>query len=178
MYKPLLLGILLFTGGCNVLPDRTPSPALHDFGPIFTGMPGHTSNRLSIVAPDWLATDRIYYRLTFADPSRMLSYNLDRWLAPPADLLMQYLSFKTGDGTALKLTLLNFEQIFDTPESARVFIRVRVVTTSTQQGSASHQQEFQFTRPCLDPDGRGAVAAFSKLIPIVQRDIQKWIDTL
>lgn len=175
--KALSAALLFIVGGCSVLPERMPPAALHDFGPVRPKEEARFPvNTVSITAPEWLASDHIYYRLSYADPTQVLFYNQDRWLAPPAELLMQYLRLDVKKGSALKITLLNFEQIFDQPSSARVFVRVRVSQLSAQRGTPAREEEFAFTHPCTQPDAKGAVSAYSAMVPMIQQAIQGWLD--
>lgn len=176
--KVLSAALLFIAGGCSVLPERMPPSALHDLGPVGAKEARLPVNPVSVAAPEWLASDRIYYRLSYADPTQVLFYNQDRWLAPPAELLMQYVKLDVKKGGELKITLLNFEQIFDQPSSARVFVRVRVSLLSAQRGEAAHEQEFVFTHPCTHSDAKGAVAAYSALVSMIQQVIQGWLDPL
>lgn len=120
--------------------------------------------------------DRIYYRLNFADPTQLHFYNLDRWLARPADLLSQYLAFEVKGTPKPKITLLNFEQIFENPESAGVLVRLRVSAQSPHGDAARLEQEFLFQHACPSLDAKGAVSGFSALLPEIQRSVQNWID--
>ena len=90
--KPLLnlltLLVLCVLGGCDALPEKK-TWAVHDFGfpastPINEAtLPAH----VTVEAPEWLADTRIRYRLLYSTPSQIRFYTLDRWLAPPPELI-------------------------------------------------------------------------------------------
>ncbi|WP_367025660.1 hypothetical protein ABZN20_14200 [Methylococcus sp. ANG] len=164
---PWILILSLAAPACSVLPERPPQPALHDFGAAPTAAPAPWS-AVQVEAPDWLQTDRLQYRLLYANPTELRAYALDRWIAPPPALLAQRLKAeRNGSGYRLRVELQVFEQVFDRPGSSRVTIRFRAETPTATR-------TFQLDQPTASPDAAGAVQAFAQTIGRAVAQIRAW----
>ncbi len=176
LLPPIIL--MLTVTACSVLPERPPSPALHDFGSgenVTAAQDGLWST-VAVDAPEWLQSESIRYRLMYADPTHVRFYSLDRWVAPPSSLLAQRLSLASGDGGwKLKIRLLEFEQVFDNPENARVIMAFRAVAYRPGSMEAAGEKVFRFSRPTPSPDAKGAVTAYAALIGNVAKELSLWL---
>jgi len=177
----LILGCM--TTACSLLPDRPAAPAVHDFGPPLTGSRAapHVWSGVAVQAPDWLHDPKLRYRLLYAQPTRVQFYALDRWVAPPPNLLAQTLSAAAGrDGCFLNIDLQTFEQVFPQPGQARViieFLARAVVSTGTSSESLA-EQRFALSRACPTANAAGAVAAYSLAIDEAINRLDGWLRTL
>jgi cholesterol transport system auxiliary component len=90
--------LALVSVSCSVLPERPAPPGVHDFGPLVATTPvaTHAWSGATVAAPDWLRDAKLRYRLLYRQPTRVQFYALDRWVAPPPDLLAQALSTTAG----------------------------------------------------------------------------------
>lgn len=179
MRAPTLWGFMFFMAvvpGCSILPERPPTPAIHDFGQAIqtAGLPQNGAAMVAVSAPEWLMDDQIHYRLAYDDPTRVRFYNLDRWLASPPSLLAQYLSSGMTGGIRMHVRLLDFEQIFDTPNTAHVLMRFRATIRPPGDTSESHERRFQLSRACTTPDARGAVTAFALMVGDAEGQLRAW----
>jgi len=177
----LLLGWAAFSSGCSVslAPERPLQPVAHDFGPVID-LPRERASgygsQLVVEAPEWLQNDRIHYRLLYSDPTRVRSYALDRWLAPPPMLLAQRLTAgSAAGGCQLRIQLRAFEQLFDRPQSARVVMRffARVQTPGT--GWPVYRKAFRLSRSTTSADAAGAVSGFALLVNDAGHRLRTWL---
>ena len=162
---------------CSILPKPPPPPALHDFGPA-TSAPAATvvPVEATVSAPAWLDGSTIYYRLIFSDPTQLRAYADNRWLAPPAELLQARLQAAFAGGRAggyrLHVNLLDFEQEFDSAQSAHVSVRAVAELQSLASGATVARHLFAVSVPAA-PDVQGAVQGASRaanelLVQLVQ----------
>ncbi|MGR8998315.1 MAG: ABC-type transport auxiliary lipoprotein family protein [Gammaproteobacteria bacterium] len=180
--KYLVIGLLLFSmllsgTGCSMSPRQ---PAFHDFG-----LPGLISSNkskrdniptITVDAPTWLWDNRIRYRLLYASPTRLGSYALDLWAAPPSELFEQLLiSSGKIQNYSLIILLQDLEQQFDAPDRARVVMRFTVEAYSNDTNKKAGTQEFYLERPTTMPDAAGAVKGFSILTRQAADRIQTWL---
>lgn len=178
--KYLLIGLLLFTTGCSLSPKE---PVLHDFGsPVSISTDKRERSdkpAITVDAPTWLWEDRIRYRLLYASPTRVGFYALDLWVAPPPELLEQFLisSGKTRN-YSLIIWLQDFEQQFDAPDKARVVLRFFVEAYSDENRRKIGTQEFYLERPTTTSNAAGAVNGFANLTRQAADKIQVWLTEL
>ncbi|QJD28671.1 ABC-type transport auxiliary lipoprotein family protein [Methylococcus geothermalis] len=162
-----ILMLSLALPACSLLPERPPPAALHDFGIAAAAAPAPWS-AVEVDAPDWLQTDRLQYRLLYANPTELRAYALDRWIAPPPALLEQRLKAeRNGSGYRLRIELQSFEQVFDRPGSSHVTIRFRAETPTADK-------TFQLDQPTASPDAAGAVQAFAQAIDRAVTQLRTW----
>lgn len=177
MKRSSLLALLLVLSACSVLPSRPPSPALHDFGLGAQGQTEAPWSSVAVDAPEWLQSENIRYRLLYADPTRVRSYSQDRWIAPPPALLAQRLTlFGAGKGYALKIKLLEFEQVFDGPRQARMILSFRATAFRLGEEGAVLEQVFHFARLTPSADAQGAVTATGSLVEEAGKSLRAWLE--
>ena len=177
-----VFSLLLNFSACSVLPSRPPSPALHDFGlggkassDQAGEVPG-TWSTVTVDAPEWLQSENIRYRLLYSDPTRVRYYSQDRWIAPPPALLAQRLGLDSvGQGFGLKIRLLEFEQVFDGPQQARLMLAFRALAYRPGEEAASGEHLFRFTQPTPSADAQGAVTATHGLVEQATQSLQTWL---
>lgn len=174
----LLLPMILVFAGCSITPRQ---PAMHDFG-INQTEPVHkslTQADITIDAPIWLRDNRIRYRLLYAKPTQVRFYTLDRWIAPPAEILEQQLeSLGKALNKPMIIKLLEFEQQFESPSQSKVLMRLSVEAYSADHKIELGAEQFRFERWTDTPDAPGAVTAFSELTRQAADRIQTWLSEL
>lgn len=173
----LLFALALAVPACSLLPRRQPAPALHDFGSASHAAEPSASawSTVRVDAPEWLRDEGIRYRLRYSDPTRIRFYARDRWLAPPPALLAQRLSVSAGGrGYRLRIRLLDFEQVFDEPRSARTVLNFQATALAADGGEIVAARMFRLSRATPSPDAAGAVAAFSALVDEAVGLLEHW----
>lgn len=183
---------LIILSSCNVLPNRAPPLKRHDFGPLpqvrQQDIATATINFLfeGVRAPTWLDTTEIRYRLLYQDPTRLRAYAYHQWIASPVALiehrlrewLIKFSQEEKLGSTAvpshqLNLELNTFEQIFDSPNTARAVIRLRAVLIPTNQAGSVVEQDFIVQRQC-PPHVQGAITTLAALVDTILQDILQW----
>ncbi len=171
----------LLLAGCQVLPERPPPPAVHDFGPAPMATGGHAApwSAVSVDAPEWLHDPMIRYRLLYAHPTQVRFYLLDRWVAPPPDLLASRLaSSRTSAGHELRIELQDFEQTFQQADRSTVRMRFHAEAVNPLNGALAAEHQFVLTRATRSADAAGAVDGFSQLVERAAEAIADWMATL
>jgi cholesterol transport system auxiliary component len=170
--------LVLVLSGCNFWPK---SAAVHDFGliplqPNSTKVEQHQVPEITVDAPRWLSTSRIYYRLVYAAPTQLRYYAMDQWIAPPPELFQQLLLAKGIAGRRpVNVNLRAFEQQFPVPGRATA-VMVFSVSIVDDAAKITKEREFHLQRLCHTPDAKGAVAAFAELTKQAAAQVRAWLD--
>lgn len=172
------IALLLTLASCSLLPSRPPAPALHDFGPAEKAIASENGAWFSVTvdAPEWLQSENIRYRLLYSEPTRVRFYSQDRWLAPTPALLAQRLSLSQGiNGLRLKIRLLEFEQVFDSPQNARLILAFRATAMAADSEKVIGEKIFQFNRATVAANAQGAVAGSAQIIGEAVSGLHEWL---
>jgi cholesterol transport system auxiliary component len=124
-----------------------------------------------VVAPSWLDSQLIHYRLAYQDAARPQAYADSRWVMSPAALFTQRLRGRlaaSGGGIvlpgdparvnhALRVELEEFAQVFDAPGKSRAVVLLRASVLGNR--SLVAQKSFSLERPASTPDAEGGVRA-------------------
>lgn len=168
-----LIILLLALAACS---QKQVPPAMHDLG--LSGAPHETVGvaQITVTAPEWLADYHIHYRLLYNASTQVRAYSLDRWLAPPPELLQQRLLV---DGVArsypLEIELLEFEQQFFSPRQAQVSLRLVARVYSKGEHKLIAARQFALQKASLSPDAKGAVTALADLVKQVSGQLGVWL---
>lgn len=171
--KRLILLIVLLNSACSLTPKQHTNK--HDLG--ITKLSANTKTELNVTAADWLHNDCIHYRLVYATPTELRCYNLDQWIAPPTDLLKQQLSYQLSSKHRLLIEVSEFEQRFDTANTAKVLMSLRVSSYRAPTDALLATKTFQFSENTA-PNAKGAVTGFAHLTQQAVTKIQHWLNTI
>jgi len=180
--------------GCALTPPSQDLPASYDLGPLPNHEPASPALPVTvllpdIVAPAWLDSQGIAYRLAYDEPARVRSYARSRWKAPPADLLSQRMRERfaaatergvvTGaDGARasymIRVDLEDFCQIFSAPNTSQVTVRARASVVNIRQRKLIAQRVFSVNRTAPSADARGAVTAFAEAGNVLVEELLQW----
>ena len=169
-----LLAATLALSACSLAPTAPPK-AVYDLGPapVATSTGGALAWRIAdVTAPPWLASDGIAYRLAFQQAQRQEHYRDSLWAAPPAALLTQRLreQLAGAPGCAAKpaalltVNLDEFEQVFASPTSSQVVLRLHATLWPAGATSTPLQQHWRLERPTASPDAPGAVRGLAQAV--------------
>ena len=174
--KVLAISFLSMASTCCVGSKPT-MPVSHDFGP--TVVSNADSISITLKAPIWLWNERIRYRLLYKDATVVGFYNLDRWEAPlPALLERQMNVSRKGELINLQIQLTQFEQQFETINSAHVVMSFKAIAFSGDSNSLLAKRSFTLSHKSDSPDADGAIAGFVVLTELANKDISIWLDSL
>ena len=176
MKKILWILVAGLLAACSILPKPAPSPALHDFGPPASVPAAAVPVEASVSAPAWLDDTAIYYRLMYSDPTQLRAYADNRWLAPPAELLQTRLHAEFANGNAhyrLHVQLLDFEQVFDSAQSAHISLRAQASLLDLSKGTTVGERMFTVTQS-TSPDVQGAVSGDAQAADELITQLTQW----
>ncbi|WP_306854999.1 ABC-type transport auxiliary lipoprotein family protein [Cupriavidus necator] len=192
----LLLGATaLALSGCAL--TRGDPTITYDLGPAVAATSGNGNGnpapaplpKLRVAqtdGPNWLEGNALFYRLQYAQAQRLQAYATQRWVMSPTRLFDERLREAvaargtlawSGDGSvpALKVDLLEFDQIFDSATTSAGVVRLRA--TVYRHGMLG-QQTFEARRPAPSADGAGGVKALAEASDAVIAALLDWIGTL
>ena len=171
--RVLIIFIILLCSACS-LPTK-PNTNKHDFGVLNSAATKKTD--MTITTPDWLYNNCIHYRLLYSSPTELRCYNLDEWIAPPSELLKQYLSYTLNNNQRLVIELNEFEQQFDSKNTAKVIVSVMVAVYDKKTEQLLNSKRFKFSQT-TEFNAKGAVLGFSRIIQTMNTEIQAWLNNI
>lgn len=183
----VLLAFGMLAAGCAGTPAAL-SDIRYDFGPpkpaaSAGAMPA--VKVLDVSAPDVLESDKLRYRLSYADAQQTSAYANSHWIMAPSQLLTQRLrgalssrgTVLTGaDGVTapmLKVDLSEFEQVFDSQSESHGAITARA--TLTQNGKVIGQRTFIARAPSSSADAAGGAQALATASDDLVAQIVAWL---
>jgi len=193
----LLIAFYMATlGGCAI-GKRVPSATEYDLGPspvATLASPAQPALAVlpaisvaEVLAPIWLDTPMMYYRLAYVNDQQPRQYGGSRWTMPPAQLFAQRLKSRlaqsgsavlsASDGAAnvplLRLEADDFTQTFSSPGQSvgRVAIRASLFNVRTLIA----YKTFVVERPATTADANGGALALANASDAVIADITAWL---
>ncbi|MFL9908385.1 ABC-type transport auxiliary lipoprotein family protein [Paraburkholderia sp. RL17-337-BIB-A] len=183
----MLLAFGVLAAGCAGNPAAL-SNIRYDFGPPNPAASAGTQppvKVLDVSAPDTLESDKLIYRLSYADAQQTASYANSHWTMAPSQLLTQRLrnalssrgTVLTGaDGVrapVLKVELSQFEQVFDSQSESHAAVTARA--TLTQNGKVLGQRTFIARAPSSSADAAGGAQALAAASDELVSQISAWL---
>ena len=171
------------------------SIALYDLGPARTQMvtPPAQLPAISVAdiqAPAWLDSQRMFYRLNYANDLQPRPYSASQWTMPPAQLFAQRLKAElaraggvvvsASDG-AINLPILHleaddFSQTFESPGQSSAHVAIRA---SLFDGRVLRAQKlFVKELPAASADAQGGAAALATASDAIINEVGAWLATL
>ncbi|MFL9900191.1 ABC-type transport auxiliary lipoprotein family protein [Paraburkholderia fungorum] len=182
-----LLAFGVLAAGCAGNPAAL-SNIRYDFGPPNPAASAGTQPAVKVLdvsAPDTLESDKLIYRLSYADAQQTASYANSHWTMAPSQLLTQRLrnalssrgTVLTGaDGVrapVLKVELSQFEQVFDSQSESHAAVTARA--TLTQNGKVLGQRTFISRAPSSSADAAGGAQALAAASDDLVSQISAWL---
>jgi cholesterol transport system auxiliary component len=145
-----------------------------------------------IMAPIWLDSNAIVYRLTYQDAARTRTYAQSRWAGTPAEMLGVQLRSRVAqaasggvvgalDGAradfALRVDLEDFSQAFDAAESSRGVVKARATLIDLSTRGVVAQRSFVVERPAPTANADGAVRALGQAGDALVAQVVAWAAT-
>jgi cholesterol transport system auxiliary component len=183
----MLLAFGVLAAGCAGNPAAI-SDSRYDLGPpnpAASAGPLPAVKVLDVSAPDTLESDKLIYRLSYADAQQTASYANSHWTMAPSQLLTQRLrgalssrgTVLTGaDGVrapVLKVDLSEFEQVFDSQSESHAAVTARA--TLTQGGKVIGQRTFIARAPSSSADAAGGAQALAAASDDLVAQIGAWL---
>jgi cholesterol transport system auxiliary component len=183
----MLLAFGVLAAGCAGNPAAI-SDIRYDLGPpnpAASAGPLPAVKVLDVSAPDTLESDKLIYRLSYADAQQTAAYANSHWTMAPSQLLTQRLrgalssrgTVLTGaDGVrapVLKVDLSEFEQVFDSQSESHAAVTARA--TLTQGGKVIGQRTFIARAPSSSADAAGGAQALAAASDDLVAQIGAWL---
>ena len=183
----VLLAFGVLAAGCAGNPAAI-SDIRYDFGPPAPAASAGASPAVKVLdvsAPDVLESDKLIYRLSYADAQQTAAYANSHWTMTPSQLLTQRLrgalssrgTVLTGaDGVSapvLRVDLSQFEQVFDSQSESHAAVTARA--TLIQSGKVIGQRTFLARAPSSSPDAAGGAQALATASDDLVAQIGAWL---
>ncbi|WP_308494382.1 ABC-type transport auxiliary lipoprotein family protein [Duganella lactea] len=168
--------------------------AQYDFGPP----PAQTSSASTVGAlivadvtgPAALDSERMYYRLLYADARQSRPYAYNQWTATPFQLLTQRIKTSLSHGgvkvlsatdaaasaTVLRMEVEEFTQNFDSATSSQGLLRLRASVFRDHR--LVDQKTFSSSKPAPSADAAGGVRALADASDAVAAEMLTWLAAL
>ena len=189
------LAAALLLGGCA---SRGPLPTFYDFGPpapqAATAQAAVAPLPVLVIAdangPSWLDSQRMYYRLLYADAQQSRPYAYNRWNTPPLQLLSQRLKTRVAQGGVkvlsttdaaagiplLRIDVDDFSQNFDSEKQSSGQVTLRASLFRGHQ--LLDQKTFSRNSRAASADAQGGAQALALASDAVAADLLAWLGTL
>ena len=190
----LILAAAFLLGGCA---SRGPVPTFYDFGPaapLAAAPAAAPAVPVLVIAdangPSWLDSQRMYYRLLYADAQQSRPYAYNRWNTPPLQLLSQRLKTRVAQGGVkvlsttdaaagiplLRIDVDDFSQNFDSEKQSSGQVTLRASLFRGHQ--LLDQKTFSRNSRAASADAQGGAQALAAASDAVAADLLAWLGTL
>jgi cholesterol transport system auxiliary component len=184
----------LLLGACA---SKGPTTAQYDFGPLptVTQAAPQAINPAAIIVTDVsgpaaLDSERMYYRLLYADARQSRPYAYNQWTSTPPQLLTQRMKahiaqagvkvLTPSDAAAstnlLRMEVEDFTQNFDTATSSSGTLRLRASVFRSHQ--LVDQKTFSRSAAAPSADAAGGARALADAADAVAADLLAWLAAL
>jgi len=198
------------TGTGTVLYDLGPTAAATPYGGLAAGAALAAIELSSTQVPDTLAGVSLWYRLGYANAQQIQPYALARWSMPPAQLFDQRVrerlaqvrpvlssgelvqappprraasapaALPAAPVLHLRLHLLEFSQLFDSPAHSHAQLRLRATLSwrSVTGDRLLGQRNLDIQTPAPSPDAAGGARALAKATDLAIDELLPWVNQL
>lgn len=192
----LAIACSLLLAGCAS--NERAQNTLYDFGPLSlrpaapAAAPASplTIVMMDVTGPSGLDTERIFYRLDYADAQQARTYASSRWSAPPANLVTTRIRNRLAQGNMkvlsgtdaangmpiLRIEIVDFVHAFQSVAQSQGVIMLRASVFADQR--LVDQRSFTRSTPAPTQDAAGGVAALAASTDQLADDIETWLGTL
>jgi cholesterol transport system auxiliary component len=170
--------------GCLPRTASRVSPVVYDITTMAPIIPRQVTpiqlRSIEVGAPSWLSGAAMQYRLAYASAHERAAYRLGRWAASPPELLEQvlqrHLEAAAGHdaGCRLQVSVDEFIQVFDTPDTSRALLEVRATLRSPRGDMSLASHAFTLSPPA-GSDARSGAAAFGVAARALAGELADWL---
>lgn len=188
------VALVLPLGGCAS--SHGPNTSLYDFGPLTPAAAPAPAQPLpalimaDVSGPPALDTDRMQYRLLYADARQTRPYAHNQWTSTPLQLLTQRMKARIAQAgvkvlsstdaassiTLLRMEVDDFGQNFASASQSSGLIALRASLFRNHR--LVDQRSFQRDRPAPSADAAGGARALSDAADALATDILAWLAAL
>ena len=181
----------ILLGACA---SKGPTTAQYDFGPLPAAAAALAAPVAIIIAdvsgPASLDSERMHYRLLYADARQSRPYAYNQWTSTPLQLLTQRMKARiaqagvkvlsTTDAAAstnlLRMEVEDFAQNFDSAASSSGVVRLRASVFRSHK--LVDQKTFTRSAPAPSADAAGGARALADAADAVAADVLAWLAAL
>ena len=177
--------------------SKSPAPANYDFGPLPVAAATATAAAApaalvmaDVSGPAALDSERMHYRLLYADAQQTRPYAYNHWSGTPLQLLTQRLKARVAqagvkvlapsDAAAgamlLRVEVEEFAQTFSSASQSQGSIRLRASAFRNHQ--LLDQRTFARSSPAASADAGGGARALAEASDALSADLLAWLATL
>ncbi len=182
----MLMLLVVVLGGCQGFSPPAPQFREFDLGPPLAApavTPAFALRDVDVVAPSWLASQAMQYRLLYEQPTQRHSYADSRWIATPGELLEAALrraivsseTAVSGAGCNLRIDLDELIQTFGSPSESAAVIEVRATLLAPRTDRLLARKRFSVSQPAPSADARGGVAATTAAARGLTTELRDWL---
>ncbi len=151
--------------------------------------------RLVVIAPSWLQSRAMHYRLDYRDGDHRRAYRASRWVAAPTEMIAVALERHfiavavvdpgvqdhvgrkvTAAPYYLRLHLDEFIQVFVTEQHSYSLLQVQAeLRCSEKRGGTIARRQFAISREAPSLDAAGGVAAHRLALQVLAEELQAWL---
>lgn len=197
MKKNILLIAFVAAAALAGCASKGPQPTSYDFGPMGAPLPaaGPAAGTPALVVSDVsgpasLDTQRMFYRLMYADARQSRPYAYNNWSVTPLQLMSQRLKARiaqsgvkvvsTSDAAGglplLRLEADEFSQNFDTATQSSASITLRA--SLFRNHKLVDQRTFSRSARAPSADAAGGASALAESTDGIAADILAWLATM
>ncbi|UGQ46061.1 ABC-type transport auxiliary lipoprotein family protein [Massilia endophytica] len=189
-----LLACAALFAGCAA--TKGPASTTFDFGPLTAPAAAAAPANYPVIVvsdvtgPAVLDTQRMYYRLMYADAQQSRPYAYNQWAANPMQLLTQRLKARmaqagvkvlnttdaSGGTPLLRLEADEFSQNFDSQTASSASITLRASIFKAHK--LIDQRTFSRHTPAPSADAPGGARALAATADAIAADLLAWLATL
>lgn len=140
--------------------------------------------QIQLLAPSWLETSAMQYRLSWDQTHRRRSFANSRWAAHPPEMLARNLERAIGGtniGTSecrLRLELDEFVQVFDTEQRSEARVVLRASWLPARSDKSLARKEFALSSVASEATAEGGVTAFLQISEMLADQLAQWLTGL
>ena len=194
----LALAASAILAGCA---SKSPLPTLYDFGPM-QAPATHVNPATSATAPlatlvvadatgpSWLDSQKMYYRLLYADAQQSRPFAYNHWNSTPLQMLSQRLKSRIAQAgvnvlsvtdaaagtTLLRIEVDDFSHNFDSPTQSSGQIALRASLFRGRR--LLDQKTFLRNTPAASADAVGGAKALAGATDAIAADLLAWLAAL
>jgi cholesterol transport system auxiliary component len=170
--------------------------AQYDFGPLSAQPAPASASHIGaiivadVTGPAALDSERMQYRLLYADARQSRPFAYNQWTATPLQLLTQRMKTNLSHGgvqvlsttdaaasaTVLRMEVEDFAQNFDTATSSQGVLRLRASVFRNHK--LVDQKTFNSSKPAPSADAAGGARALADASDAVAADLLTWLAAL
>ncbi|HPR08306.1 MAG TPA: ABC-type transport auxiliary lipoprotein family protein [Denitromonas sp.] len=187
-YKALAAALLLAgLNGCTSFSAIPESFSIYDIGPQGNS-PVPVSVPLvgiDVVAPSWLSSSAMQYRLVPQHPLERRAYTNSRWAGMPSEMVrivvgrvIEAQPATNGSGCRLRVDVDEFIQRFDTVDTSVGLIELRASLLAPRTDAVMATKAFAVEVPTPTADAAGGVIAMRAGVNQLAIDAGRWLAAL